>query len=140
MRKYNFTIRSKLRHAAHLEDAKLRLALRLRLRLILHLDGLILRREIQTDTIDTMAFVRRGGEALTLEDVAQMTATVRADDFNTRHPQAAVFVASHGPRDAVEVGGPSTAGLELRVGLVEGCVAPRTGVDTFAGVVLVVFP
>jgi len=73
-----------------------------------------------------------------LEDVAQVAAAVGAHDLGARHAQGAVFVAGHGAWDAIEVGRPAAARLELVVGLVERGVAPGTVVDALVGEVLVV--
>lgn len=48
-------------------------------------------------------------------------------------------MSCHGTRYAVEVGRPTTAGLELVRCLVERCIAGGAGVDAFLGHMLVIF-
>lgn len=76
--------------------------------------------------------------ALALENVAQVAAAVGANDLNALHTQRVVDVALDGTGEAVKVGGPAAAGLELVRGLVERRLATGTAVDTGFGKVLVV--
>lgn len=84
-----------------------------------------------------MALVGRGGEALALEDVPQVAAAVVADDLDALHEHAVVLEALDGARDAVEVGGPAAAAVELVRRLVQGRVAPGARVHARRGGVLV---
>lgn len=84
-----------------------------------------------------MPLVRRRREPLTLEHMAQVPAAVSASDLDALHEEAAVLVALHRAGDAVEVGGPAAAALELVRGLVQGRVAAGARVDALGGVVLV---
>lgn len=84
-----------------------------------------------------MAFVGRGGEPLALEDVAQVPAAVGADDLDALHEHAGVLEALDGARDAVKVGGPAAAAVELVRRLVQGRVATRARVHARRGLVFV---
>ncbi len=84
-----------------------------------------------------MALVGRRGVALALEDVAEMAAAVGADDLGAGHAKGAVLVAGDGAGDAVKVGRPAAAGLELVVGRVERRLTAGAGVDARLGEVLV---
>lgn len=84
-----------------------------------------------------MALIRRRRESLSLENVAQVTATVGADDFRPDRTEASVLVSSHCARDAIEIGWPAAARVELVSGLVERRIACSAGVDALLGVVLV---
>ena len=86
-----------------------------------------------------MPLIRRGGVTLPLEHMAQMPPTIMTDNFRPHHAEHAVFVAVHGPWDAVEVGGPAAAALEFVVGGVEGRVAGGAVVGAFRRHVFVVF-
>lgn len=85
-----------------------------------------------------MPLVRRRREALSLEDMPQMTATVGAHNFRPDGAKASVLVPRHGAGDAVKVGRPAAARVELVRGLVKRRVASGTGVDALLWVVLVV--
>jgi hypothetical protein len=50
--------------------------------------------------------------------MTQMATAVGTDDLRPRHSDAAVLDTLHGAGDAVEVGRPAAAGLELGVGLI----------------------
>ena len=111
---------------------------RLDLALVLTLlDDLVVLREIQADAVDAMPLVRRGRKALTLKDVSQVSTTVRANNLRPRNTKGAVLIPSHGAWEAVKVGRPPAARLELVVGLVQEGVAPGAGIDSCLGVVLV---
>lgn len=97
----------------------------------------VLRAEVQADAVDAVALVGRGGEALALEDVAQVAAAVVADDLDALHEHAVVLEALDGAGDAVEVGGPAAAAVELVRRLVQGRVAPGARVHARRGGVLV---
>lgn len=94
--------------------------------------------KVEADAVDAVALVGRGGMALALEDVAEVAAAVAADNLGAGHAERAVLVARHGAGDAVVVGRPAAAGLELVVGLVEGRVAAGAGVDARLRAVFVV--
>ncbi len=94
--------------------------------------------KVQTDAINTMPLIRRRRVPLPLEHMPQMPAALGARDLGARHAEGAVRVADNGAGDAVEVGGPAAAGLELVRGAVEGGVAGGAGVGAGVGGVLVV--
>jgi hypothetical protein len=73
-----------------------------------------------------------------LKDMSEVASAVSADNLGAQHAVRNVLVPLHGPRDAVEVGRPSAARLELVRGLVERRITPCTSVDAFLGGVLVV--
>jgi len=84
-----------------------------------------------------VALVGRGGEPLALEDVAQVSTAVGADDLDALHEHAAVLEALDGTRDAVKVGRPAAAAVELVGRLVQGRLAARARVHARGGLVLV---
>lgn len=104
----------------------------------LPLGGLVVRREGQADAVDAVPLVRGRRVALALEHVAKVAAAVGAYDLGPCHAEGAVLMPRHGPRDAVEVGRPAAARLELVRGLVQGRLARGAGVDALGRVVLVV--
>lgn len=61
-----------------------------------------------------------GGSRITLplEDVTQVTSTVRADDLGARHAPGSVCMTGDGARDIVKVCGPAATRLELLACLV----------------------
>lgn len=69
-----------------------------------------------------------------------MAATFGADNLGPEHPPGAILVPGDSARQAVEVGRPSTAGLELVVGLVQRRIATSTAIHALGGVVLVILP
>lgn len=87
-----------------------------------------------------MALVCGSCVALSLKDVAEMAAAVRADNLGARHAVGAVFVPGDGARDAIEVGRPAAARLELVRGLIQRRVTGGTGVNALIGEMLVVLP
>ena len=95
--------------------------------------------KLQTDTIHAMPLIRRRRIPLPLENMSQVTSTVRTHNLRPLHAKSAIRMASHRPRDRIEVGGPSASGFKLVVRFVEGGVAAGAGVDAFRGTVLVVF-
>jgi hypothetical protein len=101
------------------------------------LSRLVVRRKVQANAIDTVALIRGRGKALALEDVAQVAATVGADNLDAAHAEGPVLVSCNGSGEAVKVGRPAAARLEFVVGLVQRSVAPGTRVDALFGVVLV---
>lgn len=76
--------------------------------------------------------------AFPLENVPEMAAAVGADNLGPRHAKGVVLVARHRAGDAVKVGRPATARLELVVGLVQRRITASAGVDTRVGEELVV--
>lgn len=106
--------------------------------ILLTLDNLVLRGEIQADTVHTMSLIRRRLEALTFEYVTQVTTTVCAHNLGACHAECAILMASYGAGDAVEIGWPATARTELVVRLVKGSIAAGAGVDTLGRGMLVV--
>jgi len=94
--------------------------------------------ELQTNTVDTMPFIRRRSISLSLEHMSQMSTTIRADNLRSLHTEGAVGVASHSPRDGVEVSGPPASRLKLMVCFVEWCFAAGAGVDALIRHVLVI--
>lgn len=84
-----------------------------------------------------MPLVRRRVEPFSLKHVAQVPAAVAAHDLGPRHAKGAVLVPRHGARDAVEIGRPAAARVELVRGLVKRRVAAGAGVHARGGVVLV---
>jgi hypothetical protein len=124
--------------SAAMDDTVPSLASDLALLAVCSIGGLVIRGEGETDAVDAVSLVSGCVEALALEDVAQVAATVRAHNLRPRHAKGAVLVACDGTWDAVKVGGPSAAGAELVVRLVERSLAAGTGVDTLGGIVLVV--
>ena len=99
---------------------------------------LIIWTEIDANAIHTMPLVLRVPKPLALEDVSQVSPAVIAYDLGAHHAQSAVLMPSHGPRDAVEVGGPATPRLEFVVGLVERRAASSARVDAIFRVMLIV--
>lgn len=85
-----------------------------------------------------MALIRRGLVPFALEDMTQVAAAVGADNLDAQHAQRTVRVPGDGAGDAVVVGGPATAGLELVVRLVQWCIAAGAGVDARLRCVLVI--
>lgn len=84
-----------------------------------------------------MTLIRRRRESLSLENMAQVTTAVGADDFRPDRTKAPVLVSSHRARHAVEIGWPAAARVEFVSGLVERRIARSAGVDALLGVVLV---
>lgn len=114
---------------------------RSRLRLLLRLprNHALILREPQTDAVDAVPLVRRRRVPLPLEHMPQVPAAVGADDLGALHAERGVEVPVDRPGDAVVVGGPAAAGLELVRGAVQGGVAAGAGVDALGGEVVVVF-
>lgn len=94
--------------------------------------------ESQTNAVDTMSLVRRRRVPLPLEHMSQMPSTIATHDFRPGHPERAIRMPRHRARDAIEIGRPSAAGLELVGRFVQRRVAAGTGVDAIGGHVLVV--
>lgn len=100
--------------------------------------GLVsLRLKSQAHRVDTVALVRRRGELLTLEHMAQVPATLGAYDLDPRHAERGVFVSQHSTGQGIEERRPPTARVELRVRAEERSVATGTPIDALF-IVLVV--
>lgn len=84
-----------------------------------------------------MALVGRRGEALALEHMSKVATAVGAYNLRPRHAKRLVLMSGDGAGEAVKVGGPAAARLELVVGLVERRVAAGAGVYALFRVVLV---
>jgi hypothetical protein len=89
----------------------------------------VIGRKAQADAVDAVPLISGSCEAFALENMAEVAATVRAHDFGAGHAESLVLVASYGSGDAVEVGRPAAAGLELVGRLVKWSVAGGAGVD-----------
>jgi hypothetical protein len=101
--------------------------------------NLILRCELHADTVDTMSLICRSGISFSLEDVAQMSTTVRAHNFCSFHTECSVSVSGYCARDVIEVCRPSAARLELVGSFVKRGIAGGAGIDASIGHVLVVY-
>lgn len=86
-----------------------------------------------------MSLIRWVVIALPLEHMSKMTPTIRTHNLSSLHPERAISVTSHSTWDTVEIGGPSTAGLEFVFRCVERFFAAGAGVHALFGHVLVVF-
>lgn len=86
-----------------------------------------------------MSLVGWGLVAFSLEDVAQMTSAVAADNLCSLHAKGAVCVAGDGAWDGIEVGRPAAATLKFVFCLVERGVAASAGIDACVGLMLVIF-
>jgi hypothetical protein len=85
-----------------------------------------------------MPLIRRSGITLTLENMTQMATTIRAYDLRPLHTEVAIGMSFYGAWNAVKVGRPSTARLELLGGFVERGVAGSASVDTGLGHMLII--
>ena len=85
-----------------------------------------------------MPLIRWRRISLALEDMAQMSATITADDLCPLHAEGTICMSGDSTGDAVEVRGPPTARFEFMVGLVQRCVAASACVHASRGLVLVV--
>jgi len=101
--------------------------------------NLILWRELHANTVDTMSLICRSGVSFSLEDVAQMSTTVRAHNFCSVHTECSVSVSGYCARDIVEVCGPSAARLKFVRSFVQRGIAAGAGIDTSIWHVLVVY-
>jgi len=61
------------------------------------------------DVHTTVTLIGRGRVALALEDVAEMTATVGADNLSALHTKGAVGVSCDSSGDSVEEGRPAAS-------------------------------
>lgn len=99
---------------------------------------LLLIREPQTNTINTMPLILLPPEPLPLEHMPQVPPAVRARNLRPHHAQRAVLEALHRAGERLEVGGPPAVRVELLRGLVQRRGAAGAGVGAGGGVVLVV--
>lgn len=99
----------------------------------------IVRVEIETDTVDAVSLIGRRSVAFALENMAQMTPAVRADDLDPLHAKSAVHMSRDSSRDRVEKRWPPASRLELLSRFVEWSFAAGTSVDAFLRKVLVEF-
>jgi hypothetical protein len=67
------------------------------------------------------------GEALAVEDVTQVAAAGRAQNFDAA--AIGVGLVADGAGELLVEAGPAAAGVELAVGAVEGGVAPAADID-----------
>jgi hypothetical protein len=84
-----------------------------------------------------VALVSWRREPLALENMAKVTTAIGAHNLRPRHAQGAVFMASDGAGDAIKISWPAAVGVELLLGLVQGCGTSRTGINALLRVVLV---
>jgi len=94
--------------------------------------------KLEANAIHAMPLVCRRRVPFALEDMAEVAPAVGAHNLGAQHAMRAVLVPLHGARDAVEVGRPAAARLELVRGLVERRVTAGARVDAFLSEVLVV--
>lgn len=85
-----------------------------------------------------MSLIRRRRVSLALENVTQVSTTVRAHNLRPLHAKGAVRVPGHGARHGVKESRPAASRLELVLCSVQGCLAAGAGVDALGGSVLVV--
>lgn len=76
--------------------------------------------------------------SLALEHVSEVTATIAANDFRSRHAKCSVSVSSHCAWNGIEICRPPAATLELMLGLIDWCIAACACVDSLVWVVFVV--
>lgn len=98
---------------------------------------LVLGRKIEAYAVDAVPLIGRRRVPLSLKDVTQVAAAVGADNLGPDHAESTIFVTGDRARNAVKVGRPAAARLELVVGLVEWRGTTGAGVDALFGVVLV---
>jgi len=85
-----------------------------------------------------MPLVRGCRVALSLENMTEMTSTVRTHNLDPLHAKCAVGVSGDGSRESVKERRPAATRLELVLRLVQRCVASGTCVHSLGGQVLVV--
>jgi hypothetical protein len=73
-----------------------------------------------------MAFVSRSGKSFSLEDVAQMTITIGANDLSPRRVHGAVLLPLDSSWYRVKEGRPATTRIKFGAALVERSVTPGT--------------
>ncbi len=95
--------------------------------------------KVDRDTVDTVALVGRRVETFTFEDVSQVATTVLASDLDPLHAPTPVRVPVDRSWNSVEESRPAATRVELGGSFVKRRIAAGASVDTFLGVVLVVF-
>lgn len=86
-----------------------------------------------------MSLIGRRREPLTLEDMAQMTATVAAYYLGPLHSKCVVHMPRHRARNRIEIRGPTAARLEFVTGFIERGFTAGTGIYALRWVVRIVF-
>ena len=86
-----------------------------------------------------MPFIGGRGKPFAFENMAEMSAAAGADNLGPGHAKAPVLVPRNSTGNAVKVGRPSATRLELLASPVQRSGTGGAGVDTFLGVVLVIF-
>ena len=92
--------------------------------------GLVLRREVQRDTVDAVAQAGLGGAVG--EDVAEMPAALGTVHLGTDHAELAVDAGLDGARDLAEEARPAAAAVVLGARIVDGRAAAGAAVDAGA--------
>jgi len=77
-----------------------------------------------------VSFVGWDFKSLASEDMAQVTATCGASDFDTGHSMVPVFMSSNSTGDSIEECRPTASGIELSGAFVERCATGGTRIDT----------
>jgi hypothetical protein len=98
---------------------------------------IVLRAEVDADTVDTVPLILGVSKPLALEDVAQVSSTVVAYNLGPHHAEAGVGLLPNGAWHGVPECRPPASRIELVVRLVQWCVAAGASVDAGIGVVLV---
>lgn len=92
----------------------------------------------QTDAVHTVTLISGGRISFTLEDMAEMTSTVIADDLGALHAKGIVHMSLHSTGNRIKVSGPATTGLELVIGCVKRRITPGAVVHALGRMVLIV--
>jgi hypothetical protein len=66
--------------------------------------------KIQTHTVNTMPFIRRGVISLPFKHMSQMSPTIATHDFRPCHPKTAIRMSRYSTGYAIEICRPSAAG------------------------------
>lgn len=85
-----------------------------------------------------MPLIRRRRIPLPLKHMPQVSPTITTHNLRALHPKRAIRMPRHGPRDAVEIRGPSAPGFEFVRRAVEGCGAGGAAVGAAGRGVFVV--
>jgi hypothetical protein len=99
---------------------------------------LVVRAEVDADTVDTMPLILRVSEPLALEDVPQMPSAVVAHNLRAHHTKTWIGSLAHCAWDSIPEGRPPAARIEFVVRFVQRCLAARAGIHTSVRVVLIV--
>lgn len=78
-------------------------------------------------------------ESFTLEDVAQMSTTVGANNLRPLHPEGAIGMSDDSSRNLLKKSGPPTPRTEFGIVLVEWSIATGAVIDSLFRCMLVVF-